>query len=148
MWIEPVLAYLHITALLALVVFLSNQAALCRPEWLNAATVHRLVRLDLIYLASAIALLLTGLARTVWGVKGFGWYWSQPLLHIKLTGYLVIAAFSLMPTLAFRRWVRALPGLPTPDEVRRVRRWIMIEAHILMLVPIAAVMLARGIWTR
>lgn len=148
MLLESLLAYLHISALLAVVVFLSSQAALCRPEWINAAAVKRLQRLDLIYLIAAIALLATGLARTWWGIKGSGWYWSQPLLHVKLTAYVVIAGLSLIPTLAFRRWARALPTLPAPDEVRRVRRWIMIEAHLLMLVPLAAVLLARGVGTR
>lgn len=148
MLLESLLAYLHISALLAVVVFLSSQAALCRPEWINAAAVKRLQRLDLIYLIAAMALLATGLARAWWGIKGNGWYWSQPLLHIKLTAYLVIGGLSLIPTLAFRRWARALPTLPEPAEVRRVRRWIMIEAHLLMLVPLAAVLLARGVGTR
>lgn len=148
MLLESALAYLHITALLAVVVFLTSEAALCRPEWINAAIVRRLQTVDVIYLVAAMALLATGLARAWWGVKGSGWYWSQPLLHIKLTAFVVIGVLSLIPTFAFRRWARALPALPAPDEVRRVRRWIMIEAHLLMLVPIAAVMLARGVGTR
>ena len=86
--LEPWLAYAHIIAILALVVFLSSEAALCRPEWLNAAVVHRLGRVDFIYMLAAIAVLLTGLSRTVWGVKGLSWYWHQPLLHLKVTLFL------------------------------------------------------------
>ena len=51
MMLESVLASLHLVAILAMVVFSSSQAALCRQEWLNAAVVRRLLRLDWIFLA-------------------------------------------------------------------------------------------------
>ena len=44
--LEPWLAFFHISAFLGWIVFASAQAALCRTEWLNAAVVPRLVRLD------------------------------------------------------------------------------------------------------
>ena len=46
---EALLAYAHILAFLTLVVFVSSEAALCRPEWLNATIVERLVTVDRIY---------------------------------------------------------------------------------------------------
>ncbi len=148
--LEAVLAYAHFAAILALVVFITSEAALCRAEWLNAAVVRRLNRVDLIYLFAALAVLATGVLRTVLGVKGAGWYWHQPLLHLKLTLFVVIALMSVRPTLAFRRWLRALErdgSLPGEAEVRGVRRWIMVQAHLLMLVPLAATLLARGVFT-
>ncbi|WKB51025.1 DUF2214 family protein [Eleftheria terrae] len=151
MVLEAFLAYAHIAAILTLVVFLTSEAALCRTEWMNAAVVRRLGRLDQIYLAAAFAVLLTGVARTVWGYKGTGWYWSQPLLHLKLTLFVVIGAMSIRPTLLFIRWRKALDAsgaLPPEAEVRKARRWIMIQAHLLLLVPLAATLLARGVWTR
>lgn len=151
MLIESLLAYAHFVAILSVVVFLTSEAALCRSEWLNAAVVRRLARLDVIYLLAAIAVLLTGLARTWWGVKGVGWYWHQPLLHIKLTLFVVIGLISIKPTLAFTRWRKQLDAtgaLPAESEVRGVRRLIMIEAHLLVLIPLAATLLARGVWTR
>jgi len=151
MFTEALLAYLHIAAILAVVVFLTSQAALCRVEWLNAAVVRRLARLDLIYLFAAMAVLLTGLARTWWGFKGTGWYWHQPLLHIKVTLFVVIGLMSIQPTRAFLRWRRQLDldgSLPNPAEIKTVRRWIMIETHLLALIPVAAVLLARGVWVR
>ena len=62
MILESVLAYLHIAALLAMVVFISSEAALCRAEWLNAAVVERLVRVDLLYLVATAGVALTGFA--------------------------------------------------------------------------------------
>jgi putative membrane protein len=148
---ESLLAYAHFAAILTMVVFLTSEAALCRVEWLNAAVVRRLARLDLIYMVAALVVLATGVARTVWGVKGLGWYWHQPLLHLKLSLFVVIALISLRPTLAFIRWRRqldAMQALPGEDEIRSVRRWIMVEAHLLVLIPLAATLLARGVGTR
>ena len=49
MTLEAFLASAHLVAILALVTFMSSQAALCRIEWMSAAVVERLVRLDVIY---------------------------------------------------------------------------------------------------
>ena len=119
MLLESLLAYMHFVAILGLVVFLTSEAALCRAEWMNAAIVHRLP-VDRLYLVAAIAVLATGIARTWWGAKGFGWYWSQPLLHLKLTLFVVIGVMSAAPTRAFMRWRRTLAAsgaLPPAEEV-------------------------------
>jgi putative membrane protein len=118
---------------------------------MNAAVVRRLTRVDLLYLVAAIAVLATGVARTVWGIKGTAWYWHQPLLHLKLGLFLLIGLMSIKPTLLFMRWRRQLDAagtLPAEAEVRSARRWIMVEAHLLVLIPLAATLLARGVGTR
>lgn len=151
MLIESLLAYAHIVAILSVVVFLTSEAALCRTEWLNAAVVRRLARVDVIYVVAAIAVLLTGLARTWWGMKGAGWYWHQPLLHLKLTLFVVIGLISIKPTMSFARWRQQLDAtgaLPGEAEVRGVRKLIMLEAHLLVLIPLAGTLLARGVWAR
>jgi putative membrane protein len=147
---ESLLAYAHFMAIFSLIVFVTSEAALCRPEWLNAAVVRRLARLDRIYAGAAVAVLLTGLARTYWGAKGMGWYWHQPLLHIKVTLFVIMGLLSIKPTMAFIRWRKQLDAtgaLPSDDEVRGIRRLIMIQAHIVVIIPLAATMLARGVWS-
>ena len=147
MTLEALLAYAHVLAFLTMVVFLSSEAALCRIEWLNEAVVRRLARVDLVYGLSAGAVLLTGLARIYFGVKGSAWYWSQPLLHLKLGLFVAIGLLSIRPTLMFLRWRRELAaggGLPSAEQVQRARRLVMVQAHLLPLIPLAAVFLARG----
>ncbi|MFG6447723.1 DUF2214 family protein [Roseateles sp. BYS180W] len=151
MTLEATLAAVHFLAIMTLVVFLGSQAALCRTEWLNAAVVHRLVRLDLLYAVAALLVLASGLARAYWGMKGGAWYWSQPLLHAKLTVFVLIGLLSLRPTLRFRQWRRQLlqtGALPEAAEVQSTRRWVMWEAHLLMLLPVLGALLARGVGTR
>jgi putative membrane protein len=147
MTIEALLAYAHFLAILTMVVFLSSEAALCRPEWLNAAVVERLARLDAVYGGAAVAVLATGLARVWWGMKGSAWYWGQPMLHVKLTLFVIVGLISIAPTLRFIRWRKALResgALPSETEIRKTRKLVMVEAHLLVLIPLAAVFLARG----
>ena len=147
MTLEALLSYAHILAILTMTVFLASEAALCRTEWLNAAVVERLAKIDMVYGASAIAVLLTGAARVIWGAKGMGWYLTNPLLHVKFTLFIVMGLLSIGPTLAYLRWRRALRAdgtLPDALQVRNIRRLAMVQAHILPLVPLAAVFMARG----
>ena len=144
---EALLAYAHLLAILTLVVFLASEAALCRPEWLNALTVERLARVDGIYGLASGLVLVTGLARVFMGAKGSGWYWSNPLLWTKLGLFAVIALVSIKPTITFIRWrkqLRASGALPSEAEVRATRKLVMVQAHIIPFIPLAAVFLARG----
>lgn len=148
---EALLAYAHILAILMAATFLASETALCRKEWMSAAVVERLARLDLLYGISAALVLATGLARTWWGIKGAAWYWSQPLLHAKVTLFVVVGLMSIVPTVRFLRWRRALRAsgaLPGDEEVRGTRRIVMVEAHLIAVIPLLAVFLARGVGTR
>ena len=147
MTLEAILAALHLVAILTFVVFLSSQAALCRSEWMNAAVVERLVRLDVIYGVAALVMIGSGLARLFWGIKGVSWYVSQPLFHIKITIVVVMAILSIWPSIMFRRWRRNLQAsgaLPDELEVKKVRRLVMIQSHVLPVVAVIAVFWARG----
>lgn len=147
MTLEAILASAHLVAILALVTFMSSQAALCRIEWMNAAVVERLVRLDVIYQITMATLVVSGLARIFWGIKGASWYLTQPMLHAKLTLVVVMIALSIPATLAFRRWRHALRrsgALPAAAEVRSARRLVMVQSHILPVVAVIAVFWARG----
>ncbi|MCA0213396.1 MAG: DUF2214 family protein [Proteobacteria bacterium] len=147
MTLEALLAYAHLLAILTMVVFLASEAALCRAEWLNAAVVQRLARVDMIYGIASAAVLVTGLLRVFLGAKGAQWYGGNWLLYVKFGLFVVIGLLSIRPTRTFIRWRRAwlaTGALPEPDAIRQTRKLIMWQAHILPLIPLAAVFLARG----
>jgi len=147
MTFEAILAYLHLLAILTMVVFISSEAALCRVQWLNAAVVERLAKVDRVYGIAAIMVLATGVARTVWGVKGTSWYWTNPLLHVKLTLFIVVGVISIVPTLTYVRWrktLRATGALPAEADIQKTRKLVMVQAHLIALIPLVAVFLARG----
>ena len=147
MLVESLLAYAHFTAILSLVVFLTSEAALCRPEWMRPEIVERLVTVDRIYGIAALTVLATGLVRVYFGTKGAAWYWGNWLLHAKLAAFVAVALISIAPTLRFMRWRKALRAdgsLPAAEEVRKARKLVMLQAHIIPFIPLAAVFLARG----
>ena len=147
MTLDAILQFLHISAILALVVFITSEAAICRPEWMNADIVERLVRVDRIYGIAALSVLATGLVRVYFGTKGADWYWHNWLLHVKLTLFIVTALISIKPTLHFLRWrkdLRATGALPSTEDVRKARKLVMLQAHIIPIIPLAAAFLARG----
>jgi putative membrane protein len=54
---------------------------------------------------------------------------------------------SIFPTLTYMRWrkaLRATGALPPVAEIRKTRKLVMIQAHIIAVIPLAAVFLARG----
>lgn len=146
MTVEALLAYAHFLAILMMTTFLASETAMCRKDWMNAAILDRLVLVDKLYGVSALAVLLTGLARTGWGIKGASWYWAQPLLHAKVALFVVVIGLSLVATRRYLRWRSALRTqgtLPPESEIRSTRRIVMVAAHLVAVVPLLAVFLAR-----
>jgi len=147
MTLEAILAAAHLLAILTAVVFVTSETAICRSEWMNAKVVQRLVTVDRIYLVGLAAVLLTGLARIYWGIKGDAWYWGNWLLHLKLALFLAVAVLAVRPARLYRAWQRQLAAtgaLPDEAQVRSARRQVMVAAHLIALVPVAGAFLARG----
>ncbi|KAF7961759.1 DUF2214 family protein [Cupriavidus basilensis] len=148
---DALLAFFHFLAIFVLITLMAAEAVALRPD-LTPATVRRLSIYDGVYFLSAMAVLATGLLRLFYGAKGVDFYLHNPWFHAKVTVFVVIALCSLPPTFAIARWrkqSRRLPDfVPPPSEVKKARRWVMIEAHLLILLPLCAVMMARGIGAR
>jgi putative membrane protein len=144
---EPLLAYLHYLSIILLGAFLTAELIVCRPP-LGPPQVRLLPRLDIVFFAAAILALVSGLLRLFFYAKGVGFYLPNPAFHAKMTLYVVIAVISIVPTLRFIRWRRALDaGGPPPDAAAaaRVRRLIHLELALFALMPLLAVLMARGI---
>ena len=148
MWIDALLAYLHFTAIFILFAFLSVEVVLIRGA-LDEAAIRLLGRTDLWYFGSAIAVLVTGILRLVFGAKGADFYLQSWPIYVKIGLFVVIAVISVIPTLAFIRWRRFLDHdrswqVP-PEERSRMRRLIMVEVHLAALIPVFAVIMSRGL---
>jgi len=83
------------------------------------------------------------------GAKGVDFYAGNPAFWTKLALFLAVGIVSIKPTIAFIRWRRAArdaAGYSVPDaEVRGARRLVLVELHLLALLPLAAVLMARGL---
>jgi putative membrane protein len=148
MWLDAFLAYLHFSAIFILFAFLSVQVYLVRLR-LDATTIRQLARVDLWYAGSALVVLATGLARAFWGAKGAAFYLDDWAFYAKVALFLGVGLVSIRPTLAFRRWKRAYeadPSWSVPEAERNaIRGWLMLEIHLASIIPVFAVVMARGL---
>jgi putative membrane protein len=144
---EPLMAYLHYLAIVLLSGFLVAEMVVCRPE-LGAEQVRLLPRLDIFFFSAALLALATGLLRLFFYAKGVAFYLPNPAFIAKMALYIAIAGLSIKPTLAFIRWRRRLAEsgeLPAAGEIVSARRTIHVEVALLALMPLMAVLMARGI---
>ena len=148
MVVDAVLAYLHFTAIFLLFAFMTVEVMLMRGA-LDQPAVRLLSRVDLWYFGSAIAALITGGLRLGFGAKGADFYMSSWPIYVKVGLYFAVAIASIPPTMTFARWRKAFQQDAAfridDEERRRVRRYLMIEVHLAALIPIFAVIMARGL---
>jgi putative membrane protein len=94
--------------------------------------------------------LVTGLLRWfVFDVKGAAFFNTNPLFHIKVTIFVIIAVISIFPTLKILRWNRQVKreeNVEIPEkEVKKNLMLIRIQLFLLVMLPLLAVMVANGV---
>ncbi len=148
MWLDAILAYLHYAAILVLFSFLTVQAVLIR-RLLDAGAIRLLGRMDQWFGGAAVAVLATGFLRAIYGAKGADFYFDAWPVYVKIGLFLAVGIISIKPTLTYIRWRRALdhdPAWQVPaEEQRSTRRLVMTEVHLAALIPVFAVIMARGL---
>jgi len=149
MLLDALLALAHYVSIFATVFFLLLEWIRCRePVSINRARL--LVKMDGLYGLFALLAFATGFARVFYGAKGSAFYFANPVFHAKLGVYIVVALLSIPVTIAFFRWRKNLSraqGESTVParEIRRVRALLFAEIILLALIPMLAVLMARGV---
>lgn len=141
---DALLSYLHFAAAFIVAGALVAEFYMLRLP-LTADTVRVLLRADMVYGIAAGSVILAGLARVFWGAKDESYYWEQPFFWAKIAAFVVVGVLSVLPTRAFFKWKRALASGPIIDDVRGVRRLVLIELHVFALIPLFAALMARGV---
>jgi len=144
---EVVVAYVHFTAVIALGALLGCELLLLCSA-VGAREARQIALLDLGYLIAAVVVLASGLLRLGWFGKAPAFYLHNPVFWIKLALFTAVGLISIPPTRRFLRWRRAAlstSSVPQPEEVRFARRYVAAELGLLALIPLAAVLAARGI---
>jgi putative membrane protein len=148
MWTDAILAYLHFGAIFTLIWFLAKEWTLLRAGTANV-DLERLASADAGFGISAGIVLVTGALRAVYGIKGWMFYAHNPAFHVKIGLFVLVGLISIAPTLMFLRWRKArrqdASFRVSEPEWKRARRWIMIELHLIALIPLAAVIMSRGL---
>jgi putative membrane protein len=145
---DAALSFLHFAFAFLLAGALSAEAFVLRLP-VNAQVARLLLRIDLFYAIAAIGVILAGLSRVFVGAAGPAYYATQPFFWAKMAAFATVALISIAPTLTFIRWNKAARGdanFAVPDaDAKKMRRLVMIELHVFVLIPLFAALMARGI---
>jgi putative membrane protein len=146
MRLDLVLAVGHHLLVFALVAMLVAEAVLLRGA-VDATVLARLARLDTGYGMAAGLLLVVGLCRVFFGIKGADFYLHNPWFHAKLGTFVLVGLLSLLPTLRFLRWRKASrldPGFrPAPAELATASTLLRVELGLLAVIFALAAAMAR-----
>lgn len=142
------LSFLHFVFAFILAGALSAEAFVLRLP-VDGRVARLLLRIDLFYGISAVGVILAGLARVFFGAKGAAYYAAEPFFWAKMAAFAVVGLISIVPTMAFLRWNKAMrenaSAIIEEGAVKRIRRLVMIELHVFVLIPLFAALMARGV---
>jgi putative membrane protein len=140
-------AWLHFLAIGVAAGLLLAEYWLCRrsPDRTQARI---LGTVDLGYQFALIVSLATGLARAIYYGQDIAYYLANRLFWLKISIFLVIVIVAIGPTLQYIRWnreARSAPSFaPLTREFERVRASIALGLGLWLILPLIAILVARG----
>lgn len=145
--IDLVLAMAHHLAVFTLVAFFAAEFALLRPG-LSGSRIGQLARIDAAYGGVAGLVVVVGVLRVIFGSAGWQYYVGNQMFWGKMGAFLIMGLLTIPPTIAMRRWVKAAQDAASYEvpaaEIAANRRYIYVQAAILVLIPGFAAAMARG----
>ena len=142
-------AFLHHVAAFALVGALAVEFVLIGQE-LTLASARRLPIVDAVLGVSATLLLIVGLMRVFYFEKGSLYYFSSHAFLTKFAVFIILALLSIVPTLEFLSWRKAVKAGQVPvveaKRMRLVRSIIHGELAGIVIILLFAAIMARGGW--
>lgn len=137
----------HHFLVFALVGILAAEVAAIRPN-MNAGQVEHLGILDMAYGIVAGLIIVIGFGRVFYGAKGPDFFVSNWVFWAKIGCFMAIALLSVVPTVRILGWRRASRANPAytvpPAEAEHVRRFMILEALLLLPLLVFAAMMVRG----
>lgn len=142
------LASAHHILVVAIVASLAAELVMVRAP-LDRANIGRIVMFDGIYGTSAGLIIVIGILRLIYGLKGWEFYAGSHAFWTKMALFAAMGLLSIKPTIQFMRWRKSMatdPGYAVPaNEIFAVRRFLHLETLLLLLIPVVAAAMARGL---
>lgn len=135
-------AFLHHLAAFTVVAAIAAQFVLLRGE-INEKSARALRIVDVVYGASAGALLLFGALRVFYFEKGSEYYFHSAPFLAKMGLFLAVGLLSIYPTIAFRSWGSS--SKIDERQLHTVRRLVHWELAAIVGILLCAALMARGI---
>ena len=143
---DTLLAILHHLGVFSLTLAIAAQLGLVRPD-ISRRDVHSLALVDAVYGLAAVAVIAVGVARVLLGAKGADYYADNIWFWAKMATFAAVGLISIRPTLTYRRWAKALrttdDALPGALETTKISHIVLLEAGLLLLIPVFAALMAR-----
>jgi putative membrane protein len=141
-------AFLHHIAAFTLFAALVVELILIR-EVLTVGTARRLQVADMVFGISAGVLIVVGLLRVFYFEKGAYYYFHTWTFIAKLALFVIIGLVSIIPTLEFLSWRKAVkqgqaPNVG-PDKVRALRSIMHWELVGIVVIILMAALMAKGV---
>jgi putative membrane protein len=141
-------AFLHHVAAFALVAALAAEFVLFRGN-LSVESARKVMAADLVFGASAGAVLIVGFLRVFYFEKGAYYYFHSVPFIAKLSLFVVVGLLSIYPTVEFLSWRKALNEGRVPEvavtkarAIRAIMHWELVGT---VLIVLCAALMARGI---
>ncbi|WP_163272443.1 DUF2214 family protein [Chelativorans alearense] len=142
---DLLLAILHHLFVFLLAGVLAGEFVLVRTG-LSGRDLKVLAHIDRMYGMTALAIIVVGVCRVVFGLKGWEYYLASGAFWAKMAAFAAVGILSVKPTMRILKWVRAGEGYTVPDaEIAATRRFLKLEVAVFALIPIFAAMMARGV---
>ena len=127
---------------------LFSEVMLYRQE-MERTAFSLLSRIDGWYGSIAGLVVASGISRVIWGVKGAAFYLHNPVFWTKISLFLIVALLSIPPTIHYIRLRKAQPGAGSVSvdsaTYQTMRRLLTAQVVILLIIPLFAALMARGI---
>lgn len=143
---DLLLALAHHFLVFGIAAILAAEAALLQPD-LTPPRLRLLGILDNAYGIFAVLILVVGFGRVYFGLRGPDFFLTNPWFWAKIACFLVVGILSAPPTVKFIVWRRKAKAdrafTVTPDEVRRVRHFLIGELALFPAIPLLAAAMVR-----
>ena len=139
---ETLVRSFHFIGIFGLFAALVSEHLLIKPE-MSKTEMKKVAVVDAIYGVSVITILVAGLL--LWFVVGkpAEFYSQNPVFHVKLTLFVLIAVLSIYPTVFFIK--NRNPQMAITKVPSKIIILIRIQLLLVLLIPFLATSMARGI---
>jgi len=141
---EIVVLYIHFICIFLVVGAIFAEAVLVKKE-MTTKEINLLSKIDAIYGLSAIILVMAGLSLWFWVGKPAEFYSKNWIFHLKVGLAILMGIASISPTIYFLRNRKPLHDDTLKTTPTFVLWMIRLEVLIIFIIPLLAIMMARGI---
>ena len=146
---SPLFAFLHHLSAFTLVAALAVEFALVRDD-LTLGSARKVLIADAVYGASAAILIVVGFLRLFYFEKGATYYFHTWTFIAKLSLFIIIGLVSIIPTIEFLSWRKAVRAGRAPAvsdrKLKTVRSILHYELIGVVVILACAALMAKGGW--